>query len=134
MGPKKMINKLAEELYGKSVKFKKYSVGDLLRRTKRSELLEELNETQTCVNQLLKEMKDDADYSSEYYELALFMSRSLFECVFYLASANRNSKLTALKYIHGFHNLPRAFLSLENRSHISANDALNYYRSYLMLD
>ena len=37
-----MINKLAEELYGKSVKFKKYSVGDLLRRTKRSELLEEL--------------------------------------------------------------------------------------------
>lgn len=38
------------------------------------------------------------------------------------------------RYIFGFHNLPRAFLSLSDKMKISPTDAWNYSKPYLKFD
>jgi hypothetical protein len=125
------IPTLAEELYNKSLALKKYSASDLLYERKRTVLLNDLQTNQQIVFRILGALKDDMSYSSEYYDLAVFMCRSLFECTYYLASKKKNYRRTVWRYVHGFHNLPRAFLPLDSRARVSVKDAMNYYASYM---
>lgn len=129
-----MIADIAKELYEKTMVLKKYSTFDLMQKGNRTALLSELQNDQQLAFLLLKELKNDLSYSSEYYELALFMCNSLFECVFSLALKKKNYRQTVWRYIHGFHNLPRAFLPLENKARVSAAQATDYYRTYLKTD
>ena len=126
-----MVPTLAEELYNKSLALKKYCTSDLLKKRKRSELLDDLQLNQQIVFKILECLKNDLSYSSEYYDLAVFMCRSLFECVCFLASKKKNNRLTIWRYIHVFHNLPRAFLPLDNRARVSVADAMDYFGAYL---
>ena len=41
---------------------------------------------------------------------------------------------TVSSYIKAFHNLPRAFLSITDKSRISPAEAIDYSKSYLKLD
>lgn len=125
-----MISESGGKLYTESLKLKRYSSSDILRKTKRSELLGELKDVQLCVDQLLEELYKSSNFSLDYFKVALVMYDALFECVLSLSSKGSRYRENVCKCIHGFHNLPRAFLSLENPSHISAEDALNYYGSY----
>ena len=129
-----MIATLAKELYEKSMVLKKYSTVDLMQKSKRAALLCELQNDQQLASLILKELKNDLSYSSEYYDLALVMCNSLFECVCSLASKKKNYRQTVWRYIHGFHNLPRAVLPIESKARISAAQAMNYYRPYLKTD
>ncbi|MBO4769361.1 MAG: hypothetical protein J5563_01095 [Clostridia bacterium] len=129
-----MVSQLAEELYDKSLSLEKYSTFDLMLKRKRVVLLNELQTVQQLICSILNELKTDLSYSSEYYELALFMCRNLFECVCFLASKTKNCRQTVWRYIHGFHNLPRAFLPLENKARLSVAEAMDYYKPYLKLD
>ena len=85
-----MIAALANELYEKSMALKRYSTFDLMQKGKRTALLIELQNDQQIAFLILKELKNDLSFSSEYYELALFMCNSLFECVFALALKKKN--------------------------------------------
>ena len=76
-----MIATLAKELYEKSMVLKQYSTFDLMQKSKRAALLSELQNDQQLASLIAKELKNDLSYSSEYYELALVMCNSLFECV-----------------------------------------------------
>ena len=126
-----MIEKLAEQIYEKSLKLKKISTDDLLLKSKRIQALDDLCEIKPLISSLLLELKDNTLFSDEYFKLALLMYESVFESVVILSKKEKNYKTTAIKYIHGFHNLPRAFLPIENRMRISASDAMNYYSQYI---
>lgn len=126
-----MINKLAEEIYEKSLMLKRIGTDDLLLKSKRIQAIDILSDIKSLVSSLLLELKDNTSFSDEYFRLALLMYESVFESVVILSKKEKDYKMTAIKYIHGFHNLPRAFMSAENRLRISAGDAMNYYSQYI---
>ncbi len=129
-----MISKFAEEIYAKSIQLKKYNIRDLLFKKNRLALEKELYEIQEKSEVILHKLYGNTDYSVEYYELALFMSKTLTECILFLTSKSKNYRNTVARYIWGFHNLPRAFLSAENSMKITPDQAMTYYKPYLKLD
>ena len=129
-----MISKLAEDIYAKSILLKKYNVKRLLLKRNRIKLLSELNEIQALIDSLLACLQNNSSFSSSYIELATFMQNSLLECIHFLTSKNCNYRQTVCCYIWGFHNLPRAFFSVENSMRVSPDKAMAYYRPYLKLD
>ena len=126
-----MRTNTGEQLYSKGLELKKYSLGSLRKRSSRSELLRELLEIKRSVDILLLELRESDDYAPEYFNLALEMNGSLFECISALASNDRRLQDYVRRRIHGFHNLPRAFLPSYNPARISAREALDYYRANL---
>jgi hypothetical protein len=70
---------------------------------------------------------EKTEYSVEHYELALLMNRRLTECILFLTQKDKNYRNTVERYVWGFHNLPRAFLSIENPMNISVDEAIKYY-------
>ena len=54
-----MVPTLAEELYNKSLSSKKYCTSDLLKKRKRSELLDDLQLNQQIVFKILECLKND---------------------------------------------------------------------------
>ena len=129
-----MISNLAEKLYTNSIQLKKYDSRKLLFRKNRLALEKELYQIQSQVNEIIILLKDNPNYSVEYIKLATFMSDQITECILFLTTKGRAYRETVSRYIWGFHNLPRAFLSLNNSMRISSDDALKYYKSYLKMD
>lgn len=74
-----------------------------------------------------------ADYSEEYYDLLLKMNGMLFSCVNELTERKKGYEKSVHRYIMGFHNLPRAFLTGSDVSRISVREAWEYCESYLKL-
>ena len=129
-----MIANLAEELYASSIQLKKYDSRKLLFSKNRLALEKELYQIQSQVNEIIILLKDNPDYSVEYIKLATFMSDQITECILFLTTKGRTYRETVSRYVWGFHNLPRAFLSSSNSMCISPDDALEYYKPYLKLD
>ena len=129
-----MIANLAEKLYTNSIQLKKYDSRKLLFKKNRLVLEKELYQIQSQVNEIIILIKDNPHYSVEYIKLATFMSDQITECILFLTTKGRAYRETVSRYIWGFHNLPRAFLSLNNSMRISSDDALKYYKSYLKMD
>ncbi len=82
----------------------------------------------------LKEATAMSDYSDEYEELLFEMHFILSECVNSVVQTKKGYISTISRYIKAFHNYPRAFLSLADKSKISPKDAIEYSKSYLKLD
>ena len=129
-----MISKLSQEIYEKSIQLKNYDERKLLLKRNRLTLLNELYQLQNMTDILLSSLHSDSSFSYNYIELAIFMKTSLAECIVYLTSKGKNYRTTVKRYIWGFHNLPRAFFSLNNRMRVSPEVAMEYYKSYLKLD
>ena len=94
----------------------------------------ELLETQELVRKLIINLHSDLNYSNEYLKLALFIDKTLSDCIIILTSKSKNYRETVRRNIWGFHNLPRAFLKSDSEFKISPNQALEYYKPYLKLD
>jgi len=83
---------------------------------------------------ILHKLNENTDYSIQHYELSLFMSRALTECILCLKRKRSNYRNTVSRYIMGIHNIPRAFLLSENVMKISVHEAISYYKPCLKLD
>ena len=83
---------------------------------------------------LLIEASDDSDYSDEYDDIIFQMHLFLSHCINSVIKKENGYILTVSSYIKAFHNLPRAFLSITDKSRISPSDAIEYSKSYLKLD
>ncbi len=129
-----MIANLAEELYANSIQLKKYDSRKLLFNKKRLALEKELYQIQSQVNEIIILLKDNPNYSVEHIKLATFMSNQITECILFLTTKGKAYRKTVSRYVLGFHNLPRVFLSSNNSMRISPDDALEYYKPYLKLD
>ena len=82
----------------------------------------------------LKEATAMSDYSDEYEELLFDMHFILSECINSAVKRKKGYVSTISRYIKAFHNYPRAFLSLADKSKISPKDAIEYSKPYLKLD
>lgn len=129
-----MVSNLAEKLYANSIQLKKYDSRKLLFSKNRISLEKELYQIQTQVNELIALLKDNPNYSVDYIKLAAFMSNQITECILFLTTKGKANRKTVSRYVWGFHNLPRAFLSSSNSMCISPDDALEYYKPYLRMD
>ena len=129
-----MVANLAEELYANSIQLKKYDSRKLLFSKNRLALEKELYQIQSQVNEIIILLKDNPNYSVEHIKLATFMSNQITECLMFLTTKGRTYRKTVSRYVWGFHNLPRAFLSSGNSMRISTDDALEYYKPYLKMD
>lgn len=128
-----MIAKLAEEIYYESKHLKKYNSNNLFYKKNRLALEKDLYRIRGMVEGILLELYRNTNYSSEYYKLALFMNTTLNDCLIFI-SKGKPYRSTVQRYIWGFHNLPRAFFSIDNRMRISPDDAMDYFKPYLKLD
>ena len=97
-------------------------------------LEKEIYEADKLIESLIFHLHDNPDYSIEYYEMASFMHKTLAECRVYLTGKSKNYRGTVQRYIWGFHNLPRAFLSIDNPMKISPEQANEYFKPYLKMD
>ena len=129
-----MISKLSQEIYEKSIQLKNYDERKLILKRNRLTLLNELYQLQDMTDILLSSLHSDSSFSYNYIELAIFMKTSLAECIVYLTSKGKNYRTTIKRYICGFHNLPRAFLSIDNKMKVSTAEAMEYFKPYLKLD
>ena len=129
-----MIANLAEELYVNSIQLKKYDSRKLLFKKNRLVLEKELYQIHSQVNEIIILLKDNPNYSVEHIKLATFMSNQITECILFLTTKGKTYRKTVSRYVWGFHNLPRAFLSSSNSMCISPDDALEYYKPYLKMD
>lgn len=129
-----MIANLAEELYANAIQLKKYDSRKLIFNKNRLSLEKELYQIQSQVNEIIILLKDNPDYSVEHLKLATFMSNQITECILFLTTKGKTYRKTVSRYVWGFHNLPRAFLSSSNSMCISPDDALKYYKPYLKMD
>ncbi len=129
-----MIANLAEELYTNSIQLKKYNSRKLLFKKNRLVLEKELYQIHSQVNEIIILLKDNPNYSVEHIKLATFMSNQITECILFLTTKGKTYRKTVSRYVWGFHNLPRAFLSSSNSMCISPDDALEYYKTHLKLD
>ena len=129
-----MIANLAEEIYANSIQLKKYDSRKLLFNKTRLALEKELYQIQSQVNEIIILLKDNPNYSVEHIKLATFMSNQITECILFLTTKGKTYRKTVSRYVWGFHNLPRAFLSSSNSMCISPDDALEYYKPYIKMD
>ena len=79
----------------------------------------------------LKEASDASDLSAEYEELLFTMHWILSDCINSVTQKKKGYINSVSLYIKAFHNYPRAFLSLTDKSRISAEEAIDYSKSYL---
>ena len=83
---------------------------------------------------LLREASDESDYSDEYDDVIFQMHLILLKCINSIVKKEKGYMNTVSRYIKAFHNLPRAFLSMTDKSRLSPSDATEYSKSYLNLD
>ena len=83
---------------------------------------------------LLREATDESDYSNEYEDLLFRMHSILSMCINSAKQKEKGYIRTVSSYIKAFHNFPRAFLSITDKSKISPSDAIEYSTSYLKLN
>ena len=113
---------------------KKYDNKKLMFRKNRLTLEKELYKIQAQVNKIICLLKDNPNYSIEHIKLAVFMSNQITESILFLTTKSKNYNNTVSRYVWGYHNLPRAFLSSNNPMCISPTKAMEYYKPYLNLD
>ncbi len=82
----------------------------------------------------LKKADADTDRSAEYDDLLFHMQLILSDCMSVIVNRGKNYKTCVWRNIQGFHNLPRAFLSLDDPSKISPKDAWEWSKTYFKLD
>ena len=80
---------------------------------------------------LLNEASEKADFSDSYEEVLFQMQEILCACILELTQRKKGYPERVSLYLMGFHNLPRAFLSVMDRSKISPNEAIEYSAPYL---
>ena len=129
-----MVEKLAEDIFANSIHFKAYNSKNLLLIKNRLLLEKELIATQELVSKLISFIQNNVNYTSDYAKLALFMYKTLSECVACLTSKCKNYRETVIKTIWGFHNLPRAFLPIESSMKITPKEAVEYYKACLIMN
>ena len=79
----------------------------------------------------LKEASDNSEFSADYEDLLFKMHWILSSCI-NSATQKRKGYINSINlYIKAFHNFPRAFLSLTDKSKISAQEAIEYSKSYM---
>ena len=83
---------------------------------------------------LLREATDEPDYSDEYENVIFRMHSILSMCINSAMQKEKGYIRTVSGYIKAFHNLPRAFLSITDKSKISPSAAIEYSKSYLKLN
>ena len=86
------------------------------------------------LNTLLKETDKNSNYSEMHKELLVEMSGILSLCIAELTKKQRGKYETIRRYIWGFHNFPRAFISSSDNFYIPPSDARKYTNSYLKCD
>lgn len=126
-----VITELAEQIYTLSIQLKKYNNKKLLFRKNRLSLEKDIYQIQAQVDEIIRLLKGNPNYSVEYTNFAVFMSNQLRECIILLTRKELNK---VIGYVWGFHNLPRALFSVNNPMHISTSVAMEYYKTYLKLD
>lgn len=129
-----MIQTYAETLYNESIKLKRYGDSQLRFKRNRKQLIDDLRAISALVSTLEAELLSDSSYSSDYLNLVFFMSKSLFECMSFLAGKEKNYRLSVWRYLQGFHNLARVFLDDKHPMKISVETAMEYYRPYIKAD
>ncbi len=129
-----MISQLAEELYNKSIQLKKYNARKLLFKKNRLMLEKQIYEFKDMTERIASALRNNLNYPNDYFELTLFMSYSLSECLVFLNSKGKGNRETVQRYIWGFHNLPRAFFAPNNPMKISPEVAMEYYKPYLKME
>ena len=127
-----VISKLAENIYAKSILLKNFNTRTLLFKRNRSALTTRLCEIRELAESLSVYVQNSADHSAEYHKLALFMNQTLCDCIEWSAAKGKIDRNTLCRYLRGFHNLPRAFLSVENAMQISPDKAMDYFQSHLL--
>lgn len=86
------------------------------------------------LSDLLNKATAEADLSQEYQDLLFRMNLILSSCIYEITERKNGRADSVRRYICGFHNMPRAFLSLSDKMKISPADAWNYSESYLKFD
>lgn len=125
-----MIGKSAETLYTKSILLKQFNRRNLLLRRKRAALIDHLGAMQALAASILSGLPAEESFSPERFELALFMERTLFECVSLASAKDRNWRETLCRTTWGFHNLPRAFLPEDHPFRTDVQHAREYFDAY----
>lgn len=82
----------------------------------------------------LKQTQATSNYSITHMELLTEMSGILSLCITELTKKQRGKYETVHKYIWGFHNFPRAFISESDNSYITPADACEYAKPYFKCD
>lgn len=82
----------------------------------------------------LKQTQATSNYSITHMELLAEMSGILSLCITELTKRQRGKYETIHRYIWGFHNFPRAFISESDNSYITPANAQEYAKSYLKYD
>ena len=82
----------------------------------------------------LNEASAESNITKEYRDLLFHMNLILSSCIYEVSEAKSGCAESVRRYIFGFHNLPRAFLSLSDKMKISPVQAWGYSKSYLKLD
>ena len=80
---------------------------------------------------LLNEAAEEADFSDSYEEVLFQMQEILCACILELTQKQKGYPERVSLYLMGFHNLPRAFLSVTDQSKISPDEAIEYSAPYL---
>ena len=95
-------------------------------------VLKDTNNLDTdSLEKLLKEASDESDLSVDYENLLFTMHWILSSCIDILLQKKKGYIDSINIYIKAFHNYPRAFLSLTDKSRISPEQAIEYSKVYL---
>lgn len=78
------------------------------------------------ISDLLIEASDESDYSVQHEDLLFQMHLILSSCIKETMKKNKGYINSISRYVKGFHNFPRAFLSLTDKAKISPKDATEY--------
>ena len=125
-----MLTDLAEKMYTDSIRLKRYDIRKMQWFWHRTALKKDLRRMTAQVEELIDQLRQEKTHSAKYEELALYMRQILDECLRQLTSGDRSCYECVRRMVWGFHNLPRAFLPMQNTMQISAETAMDYFSSY----
>ena len=123
------IYELAEKIYKEAVFLKREKSTSLMWKRTRERWLATLAEMRENVAEMGYML--DYSYSDEYFELVDEMADVLCACETALRGKTYGYKGICTNYMQAFHNMPRAFFSLESPMHISVYEARRYARFWL---
>ena len=126
-----VVAKIADSVYSDSIGLKKYTKDSLKRKSERVKLIVELKNIRSSISEIIRILYFDRCCSEKYFDLAMYMQDVIFECCFMVLFEDKELLNIVCKKIHGFHNLPRAFLDIDNPSRISVSEAMEYFSAYL---
>ena len=115
---------LAEKMYSDSILLKGQKSSSLTWKKNREMWLIKLSELRENVRKTEEIM--DYSYSEEYFVLLHDMEAIVNACENTLCQKRYGYKGQCVNYMQAFHNLPRAFLSPENRMRITVEKAREY--------